>query len=148
MPFIVKKPTAKEQTAAKQSVAALRQATNSATKNNDVVFEVGGKIIPVPRKAVMLFEKVLDEMADGRSIQIMAVNDELSTQEAADFLKVSRPHLVKLLETGKIPYKKVGVHRRVLVEDVKNYNAALQKTRKESLDFLVKQAQELGLGYD
>ncbi|MCE7058124.1 helix-turn-helix domain-containing protein [Algoriphagus sp. AGSA1] len=147
MPTLIKKPTIKEQTAAKQSVEALRQITTSSKTNNSVVFEVGGKTIAVPRKAVMLFEKILDEMAGGRSVQITLVNEELTTQEAADLLQVSRPHLVKLLDTNKIPSKKVGSHRRVERKNVLKYESDLKAIRRKNLDLLAQEAQEMKLGY-
>ena len=62
-------------------------------------------------------------------------------------LGVSRPHLVKLLEEGKIPYRKIGSHRRILFEDLGKYDNDLKKTRSERLAFLTKQAQEMNLGY-
>jgi excisionase family DNA binding protein len=71
----------------------------------------------------------------------------ISTQEAADLIGVSRPHIVKLLEAGEIPFKKVGSHRRVLVKDIEIYEQRLQKTRKQKISLLAKQAQELNLGY-
>jgi excisionase family DNA binding protein len=63
-------------------------------------------------------------------------------------LGVSRPHLVKLLEQGKIPYRKIGSHRRILFEDLEKYDKDLRKTRSERLSFLNKQAQDLNLGYE
>ncbi|WP_222851939.1 excisionase family DNA-binding protein [Cyclobacterium plantarum] len=86
-------------------------------------------------------------MADGRTVQITSFSKEMSTQEAAELLVVSRSHLVKLLEMGKIPYRKVGAHRRVLLEDVRKYEITLRKIRKKTLDKLSREAQEIGLGY-
>ncbi|WP_194972962.1 helix-turn-helix domain-containing protein [Aquiflexum lacus] len=147
MATTIKKTMAKDQKDARQSVEVLKRITGGAKPQDAVVFQVEGTSISVPRKAVLLLEKVLDEMADGRSVEIASYSKELSTQEAADLLKVSRPHLVKLLETGKIPYKKVGPRRRVLLEDVKKYDSLLRETRNSALDKLVREAQEMGLGY-
>lgn len=72
----------------------------------------------------------------------------ISIQQAADILNVSRPHVVKLLEEGIIPFKKVGSHRRMLLEDVLVYANHQKETRKENLQFLTQQAQELNLGYE
>jgi len=141
------KPTAKEQNEAKKSVAALKRVRSSSAVKNTVVFEVDGNKIAVPRKAFLLIERVLDEVAGGKSIQITVVNEELTTQEAADLLQVSRPHLVKLLDTGKIPSKKVGSHRRVKRTDVLKHESDLKEIRRKGLEFLAKEAQEMGLGY-
>ena len=73
--------------------------------------------------------------------------DELTTHEAAKLLNVSRPHLVKLLEEGKIPFHKVGTHRRVYREDVLEYKDHRREEAEEAMQNLTDQAQELGLGY-
>ena len=74
-------------------------------------------------------------------------NKELTTQEAADILNVSRPYLVKLLESGKIPYWKVGKRGRVLNQDVLNYKNQIDSQRMQTLLELAAQAQELKMGY-
>lgn len=69
-------------------------------------------------------------------------------QQAADILNVSRPHVLKLLEEGIIPFKKVGSHRRILLDDLLVYANQQKDTRKEQLRFLTQQAQVLNLGYE
>lgn len=86
-------------------------------------------------------------MSEGKSITIVPTDSELSTQQAADMLHVSRPHLIKLLESKKIPFKKVGSHRRILLRDIINFEKKFEKDREEQLKFLSKQAQDLDLGY-
>ena len=86
-------------------------------------------------------------MAEGKTISIVPSNSELSTQQAADMINVSRPHLIKLLESKQIPFKKVGSHRRVLLIDIMEYQDQLVKQREDQLDFLSNQAQDLNLGY-
>lgn len=87
-------------------------------------------------------------MAEGKSVTLFPSDAEISTQEAADLLNVSRPYVVSLLKKGDIPFTKVGTHRRILLSDIIAYDKQLQKNRNSKLNFLAKQAQELNLGYE
>ena len=86
-------------------------------------------------------------MAQGNAVTIIPIHAELTTQEAADFLNVSRPYLVRLLEQKKMPFHMVGTHRRVRFEDLMAFKASFEKSRREAMDELATQAQELGMGY-
>ncbi|MBO9573459.1 MAG: helix-turn-helix domain-containing protein, partial [Chitinophagaceae bacterium] len=83
----------------------------------------------------------------GKGLEMIPLEENLSTQEAADLLNVSRPFLIKLLEEGKIPFQKVGTHRRVKLSDVQEYDRKQQIIREQQLEFLTNQAQDLNLGY-
>ena len=87
-------------------------------------------------------------MAKGNSIALFPAESEVTTQQAAEMLYVSRPHVVKLLEAGKIPFRKIGSHRRIQVNDLLSYKSELKRERNAQLDFLAQQAQELNLGYE
>jgi excisionase family DNA binding protein len=103
--------------------------------------------IELPAGAVKLLVEILEDMASGRSVMIVPQNAELTTQQAADFLNVSRPFLIRLLEERKIPFRMVGTHRRVRLEDVLRYKEGIDADRRKVLDELAAEAQELGMGY-
>lgn len=144
----LKKPTDKEKAAAKISVVTLKSITAASRPNTLVKFVVEGKTLSLPRRMLKLFEKALGAIAAGKSVEISSLSSELTTQEAADLLRVSRPHLIKLLDARKIPHKMTGTHRRVLLEDVRKYDKQLRETRRKNLDLLAQEAQEMNLGYE
>jgi excisionase family DNA binding protein len=104
-------------------------------------------VLRLPPKVLRLFADVLGSLAQGKAIAVMPKELDVTTQEAAMFLNVSRPYLVRLLEEGKIPFHKVGTHRRIRFEDVVQYKEDRQKISKDALQKLADQAQELGMGY-
>lgn len=113
------KPSKEEQQTALQSYAALAEALeqlHNPTPEIEIA-EIQEKI-KVPLKALKLLAEILKATSEGKPISIVPIATEMTTQAAADMLGCSRPHLVKLLEEGKIPYTKVGRHRRVKFEDI------------------------------
>lgn len=104
--------------------------------------------ITLPRKALELLSFILSNMARGKTVSLIPSDSEVSTQQAADWLRVSRPHLVKLLGQGAIPFKKVGTYRRILLDDLLAYEAGQKQQRKKHLQRLAQRAQELNLGYE
>jgi excisionase family DNA binding protein len=104
--------------------------------------------IELPAGAVNLLMDILEVMASGRGVTLIPENAELTTVQAAELLNVSRPFLIKLLEEGTLPYRKVGTHRRIRLEDVMAYKEAIDEEREAVLDELAAQAQEMGMGYE
>lgn len=103
--------------------------------------------VTVPNEAFDLFLEILGHLANGTAVSIVPVRAELTTQQAADMLNVSRPFLVKLLETGTIPHRKVGAHRRILMADIVAYKQADDEKRNAVLDELAAEAQRHRLEY-
>ncbi|MDF2097170.1 helix-turn-helix domain-containing protein [Aquibaculum arenosum] len=103
--------------------------------------------IELPAEAVKLLAEILESMASGRPVSVMHHDAELTTQQAAELLHVSRPFLVQLLEERKIPFRKVGTHRRVRFDDVMRYKEAIDADRRKVLNALAAEAQELDMGY-
>jgi excisionase family DNA binding protein len=105
----------------------------------------GDDALVVPREAAVLLAQVLGYLARDEGVTVMPDTAELTTQEAAEFLNVSRPYLIKLLETEKIPYRLVGTHRRIKFRDLRNYMNRDDLERRRAADELTQLSQELGL---
>jgi excisionase family DNA binding protein len=101
--------------------------------------------VTIPSAAFRLLVTILAEMASGNAVRLIPHHAELTTQEAAELLSVSRPYLVRLLDEGRMPFRRVGTHRRVLFKDVMAYKAEHRGARGAALDALTRLDQELGL---
>jgi excisionase family DNA binding protein len=123
-------------------------AVNIAILEDGVERLEDSPILKLPPKVLRLFADMLGSLAQGHAVAIVPKEMYVSTQEAAMFLNVSRPHLVKMLDEGKLPYHKVGTHRRIKFEDVVAYKEERRKMSQTALQELVDQAQELDMGYE
>ena len=104
--------------------------------------------VQLPAFALRLLDEILSELAMGNAVQVVPIHAELTTQEGADLLNVSRPHLVKLLDANVIPHSRVGRHRRVKFADLMAYKQRRAAESRQAMDELAAQAQELGMGYE
>lgn len=123
------------------------ETLSSGKKTRLIVGDETSAEVNLPPQAVKALEEVLEHLAKGRKVSVITQSAEYSTQKAAEFLRVSRPFLIGLLEKGEIPYRKVGTHRRILISDLQKYKDLIDAGRLKTLEELTKQAQELGLGY-
>lgn len=99
----------------------------------------------LPDSVLHVLVVALKELAKGKQVSVVAAEAEMTTQQAADLLLVSRPYLIGLLDAGKIPYRKVGTKRRILAADVLAYKAKDRVRRRKLLDELSAESQQLGL---
>lgn len=134
---LIERPTGKAAAAqARKSLDALRKNTRPSLAGTRP-----------PPAAVAAFKRVLQAMAQGDGVAVLPLDAELTTQEAADLLGVSRPSLIKLLHEGAIPFRTLGVHRRLKAADVFAYRKVRDAKRRRILDKMVAENQRLGF-YD
>jgi len=140
-------PTQEEAKAAGESGRALASHLSESGLKLAVKNGKGSEELTLPVPAARLLIDLLNELGQGNAVALDTVQPELTTQQAADLLNVSRPYLVKLLDEGVIPSRKVNTHRRVRREDVLNYKRDIDAKRLQALEELAAQAQELNMGY-
>jgi len=148
----IQRPTRKDQKIARDNLEALERLTKKHTSKSkpvEVEIEIAGEKthIKIPASVLGYLNTIIEHMAEGKGVSVISSDTELSTQQAAEMLNVSRPYIVKLLEEGKIPFHKVGTHRRIKLKDMQAYQRAYEKQQDEALGELAKQAQELDMGY-
>lgn len=144
-------PAAREVEAAVQGQRALAAylATRVETQHIQIFDERNqAHQVELPTSALRLLVDILAELSAGNAVKVVPVHAELTTQEAADMLNVSRPHLVKLLEDGVLPFHRTGKHRRVRLADLTQYKDARDRASEEAMAELARQAQESSLGYE
>lgn len=125
---------------------ASRQLSQSKSDELKVQLD-DGSILALPNMVKTLFQSILTELSEGNMVNIVPIHAELTTQEAANYLNVSRPYFIKLLQDGKLAFHKTGSHRRIKYEDLKLFIAKQEKQRLQSMQELADQAQELDMGY-
>jgi len=147
LPFQPMLPTESEAKLARESGRLLAHCIGRGETARLRVIDRNDEIIEVPVSALRMLVDILAQMSDGNAITIVPIHAELTTQQAAEFLNVSRPHLVGLLEQNELPFRKVGTHRRVLFRDLLDYRERSRATSRNALETLAEQAQDLRMGY-
>lgn len=143
-------PSPEEASLAKLSSQELSAIINTAEGSQQLqLLGQDGKThqVEIPASALKLLIEVLIQLGQGNSVNIIPVHAELTTQEAADILNMSRPTLIKILDNSEIPYSRKGNRRKIALLDVLNYKNTLDENRLKALNELSALDQELGLGY-
>jgi excisionase family DNA binding protein len=105
----------------------------------------GAEVVTVPRGAVELLARILAHMANGQGVSVVPAHAELTTQQAADLLNVSRPFLIGLLAAGEIDYRMVGKHRRIRADSLLSFMRSDDQRRRDVADELTALGQEMDL---
>lgn len=140
-------PSASDAALAKESSRTLAPHVGKASLRIQLKDGAGNEELVLPPAAARLLLGILTEMGRGNAVSVAPIQAELTTNQAADLLNVSRPYLTKLLDDGAIPFRKVGTHHRVMLQDVLAYKQEMFAKRHAALDELTALDQELGL-YD
>jgi excisionase family DNA binding protein len=139
-------PTETDATLARETSRLLAPRMSSKTPLSVRVGDASKEeTLQLPASAVKMLVRILEEMARGNAVTLIPIHAELTTQEAADLLHISRPSLIQLLNEGKIEYRKVGTHRRVRFEALMQYKRRADAERRVALDELAAYDQELGI---
>lgn len=138
-------PNVEEAGLARASAQELSMLLAQMPKAERANIKLDGRDLILPRQALALLRDLLSEMAQGNAVTIVPMHAELTTQEAANILNVSRPYLIKLLDERKIPHHKINKHRRIRFDDLMAYKAQQAQLSAQALDELAQQAQELGM---
>ena len=132
---------------AELAAAASRHLSQARHEGKELRVQLDGEELPLPKAVSELLHHLLAEMAKGNAVTLFPVHAELTTQEAADYLNVSRPYLIRLLEQGRIRFHLVGTHRRVKFSDLEAFRKGAEDGHRSARDELAAQAQELRMGY-
>ncbi len=144
----INKPTKEEQRAARESYSTLAASLDQLrTQFPEIEIEETEEKIRIPITALKFLARILKEISQGNPISIVPIATEITTQAAAELLGCSRPHIVKLLESGEIPFYRVGKHRRIKYEDLLAYKREMKALQSQKIKELMELDEDSGL-YD
>ena len=144
----IRKPSKLDQKVAIASYSALASVMEQLeSEQPEIEIEETEEKIKIPLPALKLLGEILKAMGEGKMISIVPIATEVTTQAAAEILGCSRPHLVKLLEEGKIAFTKVGKHRRIKFDDIVKYRQEMKQQQKQHIIDIMTADEETGL-YD
>jgi excisionase family DNA binding protein len=127
------------------ALEAQAQEPHEASAHLPALVGPDGSQVPIPLAVSELLHEIVHHLARGDSITLVPRPKELTTQQAAEVLNISRPFLIKLLDRGEIPYHREGTHRRITLEDVLAYRARRSAQRRKGIEQLAQRSQELGI---
>ena len=127
--------------------SALRRLSDALSDGNSaaLIMSNGGESVELPRSVMEGLSRMVRDLAEGHAVAVLAVDAELTTQQAADLLNISRPSLIKRLDAGDLPFHMTGTHRRVRFDDLVRYRTHQEAQRREALAELANEAQAMGL---
>jgi excisionase family DNA binding protein len=129
----------------REQLANVERALEGSVSAGASLIGPDGAKTELPASLYQVLRQAVRELANGNGVSILPAAMELTTQRAADLLNVSRPYLIKLLEQGELPYRKVGTHRRIQLQDLLAYRAGRDQARRQILDELTRDAEGLGM---
>jgi excisionase family DNA binding protein len=144
----INNPTRQERKIAQEGFEKLIEAINDIghpENTPEISISETGEPIKIPLQALKMLAEILKNYKDGNAVSILPVGTSFTTQKAAEFLNCSRPHVVKLIDQGKLKAEMVGRHRRIQFDDLIEYKNNLVSERKEALIELMKNSEDLGL---
>lgn len=145
MATMLRQPVLPSEQEIAQAQASLKLLKKDRSNTHFVIASPSGLKVPITESAFNLLLNVLTEMSRGNALLVIPINAELTTQEAADLLNVSRPYLIRLLEEKEIPFHMVGRHRRILFKDLMQYRQQFKRSQFKAVEQLTQMDEEQGI---
>ncbi len=129
----------------KASLAAIERLLNETEAANTALLGLRGERVPIPESLYEVLRRGVAVLKTGEAVEVVSSGSELTTQQAADLLNVSRPFLIKLLERGDIAYRLSGTHRRIGLRELLRYRSQRSALRLRALNEMAREADDLGI---